>query len=233
MKHIAWITIVVAVCALSCKKDKTRQPDTTYNPEILSTNFSNSTSITNPYFPLETGKKFIYEGQTENGLERSETHILPTTRNIMGIACVVVSDRVWINGKLAEDTDDWYAQDNSGNVWYMGEYSTEYNTDGSVKDHEGSWEAGVDGAKPGIQMLAEPKVGMAYRQEYDFDNAEDEAKVLEIGKIVNIAFGSFTNCVKIEEWTDLEPGSTSYKIYAPNIGLIQDGDDIFLVEIQQ
>lgn len=232
MKNAKWLLPLTILIISSCKKEEVRQLDTSYNPEILAANFSNSTVVDNPYFPLEMGKKYIYEGQTEDGFERIEIQRLPTTKTVLGIACAVVNDKVWIDGKLVEDTDDWYAQDNAGNVWYMGEYVTDYNPDGSVKDHHGSWEAGIDGAKPGINMLAVPQVGMAYRQEYYFNEAEDEAEVIEIGLTVTLALGTYTNCIKTREWTDLEPDAIGYKTYAPGIGIVKDGDAVVLVEIQ-
>lgn len=221
----------------ACKKDEERQPDETYNPEILPANFTNSTNLTNPYLLFEPGKKYIYESQTEDGLERVEVQRLPTTKVVMGITCIVVNDKVWLEGKLIEDTDDWYAQDNDGNVWYMGEDVDNFNPDGSLRDHAGSWEAGVDGAKPGIIMLADPQPGMAYRQEYYFDEAEDEAEVLELGVTVTVPFGMFNNCLKTREWTELEPDVNENKFYAPGIGFVKavnsDGEEEVLTDIQQ
>lgn len=233
MKYLAILSLSVIMCAFSCKKDEAdRQPDTTYNPVIEASNFTKSDQLTNPYFRFEAGKKYIYEGQKDGAFERIEVQLLAKNKSVMGIACAVVNDKVWIDGKLVEDTDDWYAQDNVGNVWYMGEYVTDYNPDGTVADHDGSWEAGVDGAKPGINMLADPKVGMAYRQEYYFDEAEDEAKVIEAGLTVTVPVGTFNNCIKIEEWTALEPGTVGYKTYAPGVGIVKDGDKIVLIKIE-
>jgi hypothetical protein len=236
MKQLAWILTAVFMIA-ACKKDVERQPDETYNPEILPANFTNSTTLTNPYLLFEPGKKYIYEGQTEDGLERVEVQRLATTKIIMGITCIVVNDKAWLDGNLIEDTDDWYAQDNDGNVWYMGEDVDNYNADGSLKDHAGSWEAGVDGAKPGIVMLANPQPGMTYRQEYYFNEAEDEAEVLELGLNVTVPFGSFSNCLKTREWTELEPDVSENKFYAPGIGLVKevnatDNEEIVLIEVQ-
>jgi len=237
MKQFAWI--LAAACIITaCKKDKERQPDETYNPEILSANFTNSTTLTNPYLLFAPGKKYIYEAQTEDGLERVEVQRLAATKIVMGITCIMVNDKVWLAGNLIEDTDDWYAQDNDGNVWYMGEDVDNFNPDGNLKDHAGSWEAGVDGAKPGIVMLADPKPGMTYRQEYYFNEAEDEAEVLELGLSVSVPFGAFTNCLKTREWTELESDVNENKFYAPGIGLVKavnvtDGDEEVLIEIQQ
>lgn len=213
------------LAAVSCKKDETRQPDSSYNPVIQPENFTNSTTITNPYFPLTLGKKYIYEGQSEDGLERIEIQRLDKPKSVLGIPCAVINDKVWINGILVEDTDDWYAQDNNGNVWYMGEYVTDYNSDGSVKDHDGSWEAGVDGAKPGFIMVATPQPGISYRQEYYFDEAEDEASVEAVGLSLAVPVGAFTNCIKIKEWTELEPDKIAYKYYAPGLGMIKEEED--------
>ena len=237
MKHLAWI--LATACIISaCKKDQERQPDETYNPQILPANFTSSTTLTNPYLLFDPGKKYIYEGQTEDGTERVEVQRLAATKVIMGITCIVVNDKVLLDGNLIEDTDDWYAQDNEGNVWYMGEEVDNFNSDGSLRDHVGSWEAGVDGAKAGIIMLANPQPGMAYRQEYYFNEAEDEAEVLELGLNVTVPFGAFSNCLKTREWTDLEPDVNENKFYAPGIGLVKtvnvtDNEEEVLIEIQQ
>ena len=119
----------------------------------------------------------------------------------------------------------------------MGEYVTDYNPDGSIKDHKGSWEAGVDGAKPGYQMLANPKPGNAYRQEYAFNVAEDKAEVVEVGLTVTIPYGTFTNCIKIKELSDIIPNLLEYKFYAPGIGFIKtinvtDNEEVVLVAIE-
>lgn len=224
--------MLAAACLFACKKEAVRQPDTSYNPLIEAANFTNPTALTNPYFMFEAGKKYIYEGQTTDGFERIEVQLLSKSKTVLGIACAVVNDKVWIDGKLKEDTDDWYAQDNDGTVWYMGEYVTDYNPDGSVLDHDGSWEAGISGAKPGINMHADPIKGLIYRQEYWFDEAEDEAEIVETGLTVTIPFGTFSNCIKIREWTDLEPGQVGFKTYAPGVGILLDGDIIKLIKIE-
>lgn len=221
MKKIQWIFSLVVVTT-ACKKENTHKPDTSYNPKISLTDFTNSTSLTNPYFQYQPGKKYIYEGQTQDGFEHTEDSLLGETKQIMGINCVTVQDKVWLDGKLEELTYDWYAQDNSGNVWYFGEDVTSYNADGSVKDHEGAWEAGLDGAKPGYAMLADPQVGNRYRQEYYFNVAEDEAMVIEKGLTVTVPYGTFKNCIKIKETTVLEPDVIGYKYYAPGIGQVSE-----------
>jgi hypothetical protein len=236
MKQLAIFILALSLSAAACKKDE-RKMDTSYNPEILPQNFTNSTNLTNPFFTFETGKTYIYEGQTEDGLEHTEVRRLEDTRVVMGITCVVVNDKVWLDGTLIEDTDDWYAQDNDGNVWYMGEDVDNFNNDGTFKDHGGAWEAGVDGARPGIVMPANPQAGMAYRQEYYFNEAEDEAEIIELGVTVTTPYGTFENCIKTREWTELEPDVNENKIYAPGTGVVKainvtDGEEEVLIDIQ-
>ena len=112
----------------------------------------------------------------------------------MGISATVVRDTVYVDGELVEDTYDWFAQDNDGNVWYLGEDTHEYE-DGVAVNAEGAWEAGVDGALPGIVMPADPAVGDAYRQEYYAGEAEDMGEVLEVGVARSIALGDYDDVV--------------------------------------
>ncbi len=111
--------------------------------------------VDNPYFPLEPGTTFRYASEAEEGTETVEVTVTRHTKQIMGVTATVVRDRVFLDGELTEDTEDWYAQDRQGNVWYLGENSRQYE-DGRLVGTEGSWEAGRDGAMPGIVTLADP-----------------------------------------------------------------------------
>ena len=133
--------------------------------------------------------------------------------------CVVVDDKVWLDDELIEVTLDWYAQDKDGNVWYMGEDSKEYE-DGKVVSTAGSWEAGIDGAKPGIIMLAIPVVGVVYRQEYYKGEAEDKAEVLSLNESVTVPFGSYENCLRTKDWNPLDMETIEEKYYAPGVGVV-------------
>ncbi len=128
--------------------------------------------------------------------------------------------REYVDGELIEDTDDWYAQDKEGNMWYFGEDSREIE-DGEVVSTAGSWEAGVDGALPGLIMLANPIPGIWYRQEYYAGEAEDVGQVLSLYESVNVSYGSFTNCLQVAEWNLLEPGIVEHKFYATGVGLLK------------
>ena len=224
MKFTSYLSLYfIVILSFACKKNgPDRQPDTSYNPTISKANFSNSTNLTNSYFPYAAGKKYVYEGQTPDGLERIEEQRLATTKTIMGITCVIVNFKEWIDGKLVEETWDWYAQDNDGTVWYFGEAVDNYNSQGTIKNHEGSWEAGVDDAKPGIIMPANPSVGMKYREEYYFNHAEDEAEIIGTSLTVSIPFGTFNNCIQTRNFTMLEPDQIENKFYAPGIGLVKE-----------
>jgi hypothetical protein len=138
----------------------------------------------------------------------------------MGVTCVVVLDSEWVGTELEEVTADWYAQDDSGNVWYFGEEAKEFE-DGQVVSTEGSWEAGVDGAQPGIVMKGNPIIGDVYRQEYYEGEAEDMGEVLSLSDTVSVPYGSFQNCLRTKDWTPLEPGIIENKFFAPNVGEIK------------
>lgn len=175
--------------------------------------------VDNRYFPLTPGTTFVYEGETEDGTVRIEDYVTHETKQILGVTCVVVRNRVIENGDLVEETFDWYAQDKDGNVWYFGEDAKEYEA-GVVVSTEGSWEAGVDGAMPGIIMEANPQVGDFYRQEYYKGEAEDMAEVLSLTESASVIYGSFDNLLMTREWTPLEPGVVEHDYYAPGVGLI-------------
>ncbi len=177
------------------------------------------TDITNPYLAFRRGRIFHYESHTPEGLETTVTEVTNKTKKILGVATTVVHDAVYLDGALVEDTSDWYAQDKSGNVWYFGEDSKEIQN-GVVVSTEGSWEAGVDGAEAGIIMLADPKVGTQYRQEFSAGVAEDMAKVVSLDETAQVPYGSFDGCLQTMEWTALSPGARENKYYAPGTGLV-------------
>lgn len=179
------------------------------------------TQVTNPYLAYESGKVFHYCGETEEGTEATVVTVTDQTKVIMGVTTTVIHDQVYLNGELAEDTFDWIAQDEDGNVWYFGELSQEMDG-GQVVSTEGSWEAGVDGALPGILMLAEPARGMAYAQEYAPGVAEDQARVKSVDESVSIDLGDFDGVLQTVEWNPLEHGSREYKYYAPGTGLVME-----------
>lgn len=180
-----------------------------------------TTDIDNPYFPLEPGTRFTYREIDEEGKELEVVVIVTTETKMLanGITARVVRDTVIEEGELIEDTFDWYAQDAKGNVWYMGEDTAEFDN-GEITTKAGSWEAGVDGALPGIVMPADPQDGMKYRQEYYEGEAEDNGEVLGIEEMAEVPFGQFDNVVMTKDTIALEPNVLEYKLYAPGVGMV-------------
>lgn len=197
-----------------------------YDPQVDPADFV--AGIDNPYLPFTPGSRWVYESETDEGLERIEVEVTDEDRKVMGVDVTVVRDTVTLDGRVIEDTWDWYAQDRDGNVWYFGEETEEYDEDGSVST-EGSWEAGVDGALPGIIMYADPQVGQAYRQEFYEGEAEDVAEVVRTGETVAVPAGSFADLVVILEWNPHEPNVLEEKLYAEGVGSVLEqkvsGDD--------
>jgi hypothetical protein len=142
------------------------------------------------------------------------------TKLIAGIRATVVLDQVFVGGKREEKTFDWYAQDKRGNVWYLGEKSSDY-VKGKWVRSDGSWETGVDGAKPGIAMKAAPAVGKAYRQEYYAGHAEDMAKVIATNASATVPYGTFAHALVTSEWTPLEKGVVEHKYYVRGVGNVR------------
>jgi hypothetical protein len=192
-----------------------------YDPEVDPDDFV--TPIDNPWWPLLPGTTYVYEKETEDGLERIEFMVTHETKEILGVACTVVHDVVTLDGVLLEDTFDWFAQDTHGNVWYFGELSFEYE-DGELAGTSGSWKAGEEFAKPGVVMFAAPIVGETYRQEFLLGEAEDAASVGSIGDSVSVPYGSFDDCLRTEEFTPLAPEVLEYKYYALGVGLVLELD---------
>ncbi|MGQ0669183.1 MAG: hypothetical protein ACT4PO_05865 [Actinomycetota bacterium] len=176
--------------------------------------------IDNPYLPLAPGAKWIYrETDPEGNAQKVEVTVTTRTREILGIDATVVHDAVTDHGQLIENTFDWYAQDMCGNVWYLGENTKEYEN-GVVVSTAGSWEAGVDGAQPGVIMPADPQVGLAYRQEYYAGEAEDAAEILSLDEQAQVPYGHFRDVLLIKETTPLHRRVLEYKLYAKDIGVV-------------
>ena len=180
-----------------------------------------TTEIDNPYFPLEPGTRFTYREIDEEGAELKVVVIVTTeTKEIAnGITARVVRDTVTEDGAIVEDTFDWYAQDSEGNVWYMGEETAEFE-DGKIATRAGSFEAGVDGALPGIIMPGDPQPGQEYRQEYYEGEAEDNGAILDLDGMVDVPLGHFENVVVTKDTITIEPNVLEHKFYARGVGLV-------------
>ena len=176
--------------------------------------------VDNEFFPLKPGTTFFYKGTQDGVPTREEVYVTHETKQILGVTCTVVRARAFEDEVLVEDTFDWYAQDEDGNVWYFGEDTKELDPDGNVISTEGSWQAGVDGAQPGIIMEAHPRVGDRYRQENAPDVAEDMAQVLSLDKSACVPYKCFDDLLLTKEWTPLERGVVEHKYYAEDVGFV-------------
>jgi hypothetical protein len=178
-----------------------------------------TTRIDNPYWPMAPGSRWVYRETDDQGSRQKVvvrvTH--RTKRVASGIVARVVRDTVTEDGQLVEDTFDWYAQDRRGNIWYLGEDTTEFE-DGKPVSKEGSFEDGVNGARRGIAMLARPRAGRRYREERAPGAAEDRARVLSRHEQVQVPFGHFTNVLMTSNTNPREPRVQEYKWYARGVG---------------
>ena len=189
-----------------------------------------SQTVDNTFFPAPPGASWSYQGDTEDGTEVINVMVLTAadmngSKMVMGFDSRVIRDTVYVDGELVEDTWDWFGQDADGNVWYIGEDTAEYEN-GMVVCNCGAWEWGVDGALPGYQMLADPQIGDAYRQEYLEGEAEDIAEIVELNVTETVAAGMFTGCIRVREMSVIDRSYEEFKTYCPGIGLIlEEADD--------
>jgi hypothetical protein len=191
----------------------------TYAPKIDPANFV--ATIDNRYQPFKPGTTFHFVGVRGTTRQTDDEVVLHRTTRILGVRCTVVRDTVSEHGRAVERTDDWYAQDEQGNVWYMGEDSFELKNGHFVKASD-SWKSGVNGAKPGIIMPAHPRHGDSYRQEYyPPGKALDEARVLRLDGRLTVPYGAFERLLVTAERSPLEP-QTEQKYYAPGVGEIAE-----------
>ncbi len=192
-----------------------------YDPPFEPSLFVNPADIggsvaPNPYFPITGGRTLVYRG----GDETVTVKFTGDIKLISGVPCAVVSDIVEVDGQVVENTIDWFAQDLQGNVWYCGEAVQDFE-DGELVSLDGSFKAGVDGAKPGILMRAAPMVEDTYRLEFDLGNAEDTAEVLSLtGSATTPAFSCAGTCLITEDTSPLSPDALENKYYAPGVGMI-------------
>ena len=216
--------------------DSDFSPANFVDPDAIGT-----TVAVNPYFPLVVGNKWVWEG----GDDVITDTVTEKTKLIEGVKCRVVLDEVKEDGETIEITDDWYAQDLAGNVWYCGESARDFETfDGDdptepeLVEIGGSWKAGRDGAKPGMIVPFAPQVGQAYRQEVLLGDAEDFAEVASLtgNEVVPVA-SCANDCLVTNESSPIEPGIIEVKHYKPGVGLIlevpPEGPRVELTEFSQ
>ena len=194
---------------------------TTYAPKLDPANFV--AGVTNPYFPLPVGRTLVYQGVKDGQNQTDTVTVTNQTKVILGIPTTLVHDRATAtgNGAALEDTFDYYAQDKQGIVWYLGEDTTAYLPNGKT-DTSGSFQAGVNGAQPGIIMEANPRIPDSYRQECFAGQAEDTAWVVATSGSVRVPYGNVRNVLTSLEATQIEPGAYDQKAYGPGIGIVSE-----------
>jgi hypothetical protein len=177
-----------------------------------------SAHVDNPWFPLLPGTRWVYTGVKDGKRTRDVVTATHQTKTIEGVTCIAVRDRLYMRGHLEERTTDWYSQDSHGNVWYLGENTAELNAHGRVTSTEGTWQAGVHGAKAGIYIPGHPRLGQTDLQEFLKGHAEDHFKI--IGLFDTVAPPGKPRTLLTKEWTPLEPGVIDHKMYVRGIGTV-------------
>lgn len=217
-----------------CNKLGEARYEPSFDPNNFDADFKQLTHP-NPLFPIAIGNQWVYH----SGTEVDTLELASSTKLISGVTCIVAHDVVTTDGDLTEDTNDWFAQAKSGDVFYCGEEAKQYESfDGDdprvpeLVGNEGSFKAGREGAQTGILFLAAPTVGALYRQEFDLGNAEDVGEVLsttykfgqsaELDQFVPQALADLlcanANCVVTRDFSPLEPDSVEHKFYVAGIG---------------
>ena len=178
-----------------------------------------TTKITNPYWPMKPGSRWIYRELDSQGTnQRVVVTVTERTKLIAnGVTARVVHDVVTEGGMPVEVTDDWYAQDKRGNVWYLGEATTDYEN-GKPVSTEGSFEAGLNGAQAGVIMPAHPRPGLSYRQEYLEGEAEDEARIVSLREKAQVPAGYYRRALMTRDVNPLSPRILEFKFYARAVG---------------
>jgi hypothetical protein len=226
VRAIALVSSAVLLAATACGSGGAKSSAVSpapihglYAPKIDPSNFV--AAVDNRYFPLKPGTGYHFEGVRGKTPQVDDAVVISRTVVILGVKCAVVRDTVSERGRPIERTFDFYAQDMQGNVWYMGEDSFELKN-GKFAKASDSWRGGVDGAKPGIIMLARPRSGLGYRQEYyPPGEALDQARVLGFNASVKVPYGTFKHVLVTSDFSPLEP-QTEHKFYAAGVGEISE-----------
>jgi hypothetical protein len=178
--------------------------------------------VDNPWFPLKPGSRYRYKGNKEGTRMIDVLRVTHRTKTILGVKTTVVHDKVLMHGRPEEVTNDFYAQDHHGNVWYFGEATKELDRHGNTISTEGSFKAGVDGARAGLYIPGHPKVGQSARQEFYVGQAEDHFKILDRNARVSVPYVTTRHALRTKEWTPLEPNVLDNKYYVRGVGTVRE-----------
>lgn len=222
MRKMLFCLVIMVMVSASClvlADEKSNKADE-WTSDFSADKDTLMSSGTNPYFVLEPGYQLVFEDDAEKVVKT----VLGETKVVDGVECRVVEEQETKSGKLVEVSRNYFAiSKRTNSVYYFGEDVDEYK-DGKVVGHSGSWLAGKDGAKFGLVMPGVPLLKARYYHEVAPEKALDRAEIVALGVTVKTPAGEFKNCVKVEETTPLEPKTKEYKVYAPGVGCVQDGD---------
>jgi hypothetical protein len=222
--HCSWLATMLLLGAGPATAGDRPAPDRDWQPTLAPLDEAMTSAGRNRFFILEPGYRLVYQGREGGKTVDLVITVLNETKPVAGVETRIVEERESANGKLVEVSRNYFALGaRSRNVYYFGEEVDIYR-DGKITSHEGAWLAGVNGAKHGVAMPAENKVGEKYYQEQAPKIALDRAQTVSLSETVQTPAGTFSRCLKVRETTPLEPGTVEYKYYAPDIGLVRDGN---------
>ncbi len=186
--------------------------------------FSHSRDITNPFLPLASLKQDVLEGSEDGKKVRIERTPKPDVKKTFKIGkqdveAFVVEDREWEDGKLAEVVLDYFAQDDGGTVYYLGEDVDEY-ADGKIVGHDGSWLLGKDTKNAGVIIPGHPRIGDKFKSEDVSKEISESDEVISLSEDAVTPAGTYTDCIKVKE--TLGDGGVEYKYYARNVGVVRE-----------
>jgi hypothetical protein len=218
--RVVTVVMIIAMGATGCINpwNPTPRSDSSWQEEFGISDCALVSTGRNQYFILEPGYQIVLEG----GNEKLVITVLNETKTVDGVNTRVVEEKEWKNGELVEVSRNFFAIcEKTKDVFYFGEEVDMY-SGGKLASHTGAWLAGENGAKAGLIMSGQPKVGMRYYQEVAPGIAMDRAEIVSVNDTLKTPVGSFSNCLRIKEGTALDPAEQEFKIFAPGIGLIQE-----------
>lgn len=190
--------------------------------------FGRSTVVDNRWFPLKPGMRLTFVGTTSEGKRRIPRRVVSTvtdlTKTIAGVATIAIWELDYKDGELEEAEIAFFAQDDDGNVWQLGEYPEEYDNGAFVKAP--AWLAGLKGARAGIAMQATPTPGTpSYAQGFAPPPISwtDRARVYRVGTRTCVPAGCFGKVLITDEFSLDQPGRHQLKYYAPGLGTVRVG----------
>jgi hypothetical protein len=189
-----------------------------------------SLEIDNPWFSLPVGKVVVMQGMEEGASLDLTMTVLDETFDVGGVTTRVLEEHEREDDETVEISRNFFAQALDGTVCYFGEEVDIYE-DGVIASHDGAWLASDPGNEAGIIMPADPEPGMVYAQEHAPGVAEDHAEHVAEGEEVTVPADTYTDTQSVREFTPLEPGHFSNKVYARNVGMIVD-DVLELVSVE-